>query len=52
MTDKNGKTINRPQDFMDHCMDAIRYALVVRKPRMIMPSDVGGVKPLYEGMPG
>ena len=26
ITDKNGKIINEPQDYNNHCMDAIRYA--------------------------
>jgi phage terminase large subunit len=27
MTDKNGKVINEPTPIMDHCMDAVRYAM-------------------------
>lgn len=27
LTDKNGKTINDPDEGLDHCMDAIRYGL-------------------------
>lgn len=32
ITDKDGKTINEPQDFLNHTMDAIRYALESLKP--------------------
>lgn len=33
LTDKDGKIINEPQDFMNHCMDALRYALENLQPR-------------------
>jgi phage terminase large subunit len=32
LTDKNGKIINEPQDFMDHLMSAIRYGMESLKP--------------------
>ena len=32
ITDKDGKTINEPQDFLNHAMDAIRYGLESLKP--------------------
>lgn len=51
-TDKDEKIINEPQDFMNHAMDAIRYALdsfrPMSTPRQVM--DVGGVPPLIEGL--
>jgi phage terminase large subunit len=33
LTDKDGKIINEPQDFMNHCLDAGRYAMESLKPR-------------------
>jgi len=51
MTDKNGKSINEPQDFLNHTMDAIRYGLDTFQPKAFkMPSEVGGVKPYMEGL--
>lgn len=52
LTDRDGKSINQPQDFMNHTMDAIRYAMTFQKPVVHMPQDVGGVKPYYDGLPG
>jgi phage terminase large subunit len=55
LTDRDGKTINEPQDFMNHCMDAIRYAMESFRPyeaRRRPVTDFGGIKPLFEGMPG
>lgn len=52
LTDKEGKIINEPQDFMNHLLDALRYAMVIKKPTMQMPTSVGGVKPLYTGWVG
>lgn len=52
LTDKEGKTLNEPQDFMNHLLDALRYAMVIKKPTMQMPTSVGGVKPLYTGWVG
>jgi phage terminase large subunit len=31
-TDKDGKILNIPQDFLNHCLDAIRYALEDKRP--------------------
>lgn len=31
-TDKEGNTINEPQEYLDHCMDAIRYAITSLSP--------------------
>jgi phage terminase large subunit len=47
MTDKEGKIINEPQEFMNHCMDAIRYGLDSFRPMMPISDsiDVGGVLP-------
>lgn len=33
MTDKDGKTINEPQDFMNHALDAGRYAMESLRPQ-------------------
>lgn len=52
LTDKDGKVINVPQDFMNHCMDAIRYGMGTQRKVVVTPTSVGGVKPLYPGMPG
>lgn len=52
LTDKNGKALNVPQDFLNHCLDACRYAAVIDKPAFVQPKEVGGVQPLYMGMPG
>ena len=55
LTDRDGKTINEPQEFMNHCMDAIRYAMESFRPfeaRRRPINDFGGIKPLFEGMPG
>ena len=38
-TDRDGKIINEPENGMDHCLDALRYALVGQK-----PSDPMGVQ--------
>lgn len=32
ITDKDGKTINEPQDFMNHLMDALRYGMESLRP--------------------
>lgn len=34
LTDKDGKVINQPQDFMNHCLDALRYALESFQPSL------------------
>ena len=54
ITDKDGKTINEPQQFMNHCMDAIRYAINSFQP-MTLPkkqTNFGGIKPFFDGLPG
>jgi phage terminase large subunit len=52
MTDKEGKIINEPQEFMNHCMDAIRYGLDSFRPISNEPydADIGGVLPYLEGI--
>jgi len=52
LTDKDGKIINEPQDFLNHTMDAIRYGMESLKPvdYKIDFSDTGGVKPFIEGV--
>jgi phage terminase large subunit len=52
MTDKEGKIINEPQEFMNHTMDAIRYGLDSFRPISNAPYDteVGGVLPYIEGI--
>lgn len=52
LTDKNGKIINEPQDFMNHLLDAVRYALTINQPKFVQPTSVGGVGRFYPGMPG
>jgi phage terminase large subunit len=50
-TDKEGKTINEPQEFMNHAMDAIRYAFdKFKRGTFKQNDDFGGVKPLLEGL--
>jgi len=50
-TDKEGVIINKAPDFMNHCMDAIRYGMdrFQRAGVFKMNDDVGGVKPLIPG---
>lgn len=52
ITDKDDKIINEAQDFNNHAMDAVRYALDSFRPMQIpkQNDDVGGVKPFLEGM--
>lgn len=51
LTDKDGKIINEPQDFMNHAMDAIGYGLDTFKPHgFVQNNNVGGVKPYYPGI--
>ena len=52
MTDKEGKIINEPQEFLNHFMDAIRYGMDSFRPlRPIkQDSDVGGILPYIEGV--
>lgn len=53
MTDKEGKIINEPQEFLNHAMDAVRYGMDPFKPAPFkMNTEVGGVKPFFDGMPG
>lgn len=56
-TDKDGKVTNDPDDAIhewSNPMDACRYAAdsFNKKSTFTMRHDVGGVKPLYEDMPG
>lgn len=51
ITDKDGKIINEPQDFMNHSMDAIRYGLESSiKGTFIMPTETGGIAGYIEGL--
>lgn len=47
ITDKDGKIINEPQEFLDHCMDAIRYGMDSFRPMkpILQDNDAGGVLP-------
>ena len=51
MTDKEGVIINKPQDFMNHAMDAVRYGFDKFQRRGVfkMNTDVGGVLPYIPG---
>jgi len=50
-TDKEGKIINEPQEFMNHCMDAIRYGFdKFQRGNYVQDIDVGGVKPFLPGI--
>jgi phage terminase large subunit len=51
MMDRDGKIINEPSDIFNHGMDAIRYAMTTGKRSKWTPSDPGGVKPFFEGIP-
>ncbi len=51
LTDKEGKIINEPQDFLNHQMDAIRYGMdSFNQGTFRMQTDVGGVKPFIFGV--
>ena len=52
ITDKEGKIINEPQEFLNHTMDAIRYGMDSFKPLQPIKqdNDVGGVLPYIEGL--
>lgn len=51
LTDDDGKIINEPQEFMNHCMDAIRYGFDgMMQSKYKMNTDVGGVKPYIPGV--
>lgn len=54
LTDRvSGKTVNEPQDFLNHSMDALRYGLdTFRRTSGKINYDVGGVKPYYDGVDG
>ncbi len=52
LTDREGNFINEPQDFMNHCLDAARYAIGKPRKTFTMPQSVGGIKPFFEGLPG
>jgi len=51
MEDRDGKLINEPNDIMDHCMDALRYAIANGRKVEWKPNDPGGVKRYYENIP-
>lgn len=49
-TDKDGKSINVPQDFNNNAMDAVRYALdKFQRRAIVMPQSYGGVKSYIPG---
>jgi phage terminase large subunit len=52
MTDKDGKIINEPQDFLNHSMDGGRYGMdTFRQTHKVrQPTDPGGVKPYIPGL--
>lgn len=53
ITDKDGKIINEPQPFLNHTMDALRYAFDSFKPLEPIPfngDDTGGVLPYIPGV--
>lgn len=53
MTDKDGKIINEPQEFLNHALDAIRYGLDSFRPilaRTKPQTDFGGVRPYIPGV--
>lgn len=52
ITDKDGKIINEPQPFLNHTMDALRYAFDSFKPLepITFDDDPGGVLPFIEGV--
>jgi phage terminase large subunit len=52
LTDKDGKIINEPQEFLNHAMDAIRYGLDSFRPLQPIPQneEVGGVLPFIPGV--
>ena len=54
ITDKDGKIINEPQQFMNHCMDAIRYAINSFNPIGPIKKTLGagGIKPFFTDLPG
>jgi len=51
ITDKEGKIVNEPQDFLNHTMDAIRYGMdsFQNTHKFKQNNDVGGVLPFIEG---
>lgn len=51
MTDKDGRIINEPSDVLNHCMDALRYAIANGRKVDWKPAPAGGVKPYYPGIP-
>lgn len=52
ITNKDGKVVNEPQDFLNHAMDAIRYGLDSFKmpASFVQQTDYGGIKPYYPGI--
>lgn len=52
-TDKEGKIINEPQEFLNHAMDALGYGLSSFRPINQMPmKQMGGAKPYYPEIDG
>ena len=47
MKDRDEKTINEPTDILNHCMDALRYAIANGRQVEWKPKDPGGVKAMY-----
>lgn len=52
MTDKDGAILNQPSPIFNHHMDWVRYTQTTGQKIKWTASDPGGLKPLYEGMPG
>ncbi len=52
ITDKDGKIVNEPQEFLNHCMDAIRYGMDSFRPLQPIPqtNEVGGILPYLPGV--
>ena len=53
-TDKDGNTLNTPEDMFNHAMDALRYGLtaLLKKPNFKMPKQSEPVKGYYHNTLG
>lgn len=52
-TDKEGKIINEPQDFLNHAMDALGYGLSSFRPiQNKIPQQTGGILPYFPEIDG
>lgn len=54
LTDTDGKSINEPQDFLNHALDAVRYGMDNYKAPQTnrIMQQVGGMNSFYPGLPG